>query len=619
MLSRGNQERNGLYLVSWGRYIMIAMENSMKKIFALLHIQTGHDFSQYKTSTIFRRINRRMAVNQVDDIELYIGILQQNAKEIEALFQDLLIGVTNFFRDVESFKSLEEKVIPQIFTAKKAGGVIRVWSTGCSTGEEAYSLAILLQEKMETLKQSFTIQVFATDIDSNSIATARSGLYSASIAADITPERLARFFTVETLNADGFPSSYRIRRNIRDILVFSKQDIIKDPPISRVDMIVCRNLLIYMDASLQKKLIPLFHYALAADGILFLGSSETVGEYLDLFTVIDRKAKIFQRKETPAGHHRLSFLDLQVSEDVCKLSESVKNPLHEITGQELQSTNEELQSTNEELQSINEELTTVNTELQCKVVDLCNANNDMNNLLAGNGIATIYVDTRMNILRFTPSATQLINLIPHDIGRPLAHILSNINGYTHLVVDARKVLETLKPKEMEVQSNESRWFILRMQPYRTLDNVIEGVVFTFVDITEKKKAEEVLKESEVFFRNLYSNCINAVSINEIVMDADMKVIDFITLQANPAFETLTGLQVDDVIGRKITDLYPDVCKTDFIEICGRVALTGEPASFKQRTPDGKVYFNGYSYKVGQGKFALVFEKSTFKLNVEFEK
>ena len=267
------------------------VENALKKIFILLRAQTGHDFSLYKPSTIHRRIERRMAVHQIEAIDGYVKFLQQTSAEVEALFRDLLIGVTNFFRDPEAFQVLEDQVIPKLFAGKPAGAVIRVWTAGCSTGEEAYSIAILLVERIEVLKQNYTVQIFATDIDSQAIATARAGLYPASIAADISPERLARFFTAE---AGG--NAYRIHKNIRDLLVFSEQDVIKDPPFSRLDLITCRNLLIYLGSELQRKLIPLFHYALKPDGWLFLGTSEGIGDFDMLFTVLDRKAKLYQRK-----------------------------------------------------------------------------------------------------------------------------------------------------------------------------------------------------------------------------------------------------------------------------------------------------------------------------------
>ena len=249
-------------------------ENALKKIFVLLRAQTGHDFSQYKPSTSQRRIERRMAVHQIESMDGYVKFIQQTPEEVDALFRDMLIGVTSFFRDPEAFKALEEQIIPKLFAGKRADATIRIWVPGCSTGEEAYSLAILLAEHQEALKQSFKVQVFATDIDSHAIAAARAGIYPASIAADLTPERLARFFSPEPGD-----SAFRIHKGIRDMLVFSEQNVIKDPPFSKLDLISCRNLLIYLGGDLQKKLIPLFHYALNPGGFLFLGTSETVGEF----------------------------------------------------------------------------------------------------------------------------------------------------------------------------------------------------------------------------------------------------------------------------------------------------------------------------------------------------
>ena len=238
-------------------------DSALKKILVLVRAQTGHDFSQYKLSTINRRIERRMAVHQLDAIASYVKFLQQTPAEVDDLFRDLLIGVTNFFRDPEAFKTLEEQAIPKLFEGKSAENVVRAWVPGCSTGEEAYSIAILLQERLEKLKSGFKVQIFATDIDSRAIATARAGLYPADIVGDITPERLARFFIAEPGG-----SVYRVHKTIRDMLIFSEHNVVKDAPFSRVDLVSCRNLLIYMGSELQMKLISLFHYALAPGGFI---------------------------------------------------------------------------------------------------------------------------------------------------------------------------------------------------------------------------------------------------------------------------------------------------------------------------------------------------------------
>jgi two-component system CheB/CheR fusion protein len=648
-------------------------EHALSKVFVLLRAQTGHDFSNYKPSTILRRIERRMAVHQIENADAYVKYLQQSSVEIDALFQDMLIGVTSFFRDPAAFKTMEEKVIPKLFAGKSEDGLIRVWLPGCSTGEEAYSLAILLSEYQELIKKHYRIQVFATDIDTRSIATARAGIYPLSIAADVSAERLARFFTVETGNG-----GYRIHKSLREMLVFSEQNLIKNPPFSKLDLISCRNLMIYLDAKLQKKLIPLFHYALNAGGYLFLGTSETIGEFNDLFVVTDRKARLYQRKPDVLGsrqndisrvlpsiamldanppHHRVaqqaplqkhsyqeiteqallehilvaavlvdgkgdikyihgrtgvylepppgeqgvsnvlkmareglrrelttalhkssvsmipssgSGLQVNLNGSITELNfcinpikphpltsdqvqlflivfepaypapETAKKPLRkkvsaesseisalkqelqakeeylltaneeletaneelksaneelQSVNEEMQSTNEELETSKEELQSVNEELTTVNSELQTKLHDLTHANNDMNNLLAGTNIATIFVDQHLRILRFTPSASRIINLITSDMGRSVGHIVSNMIGYSNLIEDTQAVLDTRVSKEIEVMTTDQLWFTLRIQPYRTLENVIEGAVITFIDITEIVKTREALRKA----------------------------------------------------------------------------------------------------------------------------
>lgn len=745
-------------------------ENALKKIFVLLRAQTGHDFSQYKPSTIHRRIERRMAVHQVETIDGYVKYLQQTPTEVEALFRDLLIGVTNFFRDPEVFQALEEQIIPKLFADKPAGGVVRVWSTGCSTGEEAYSIAILLQERMEAMKQSYyTVQVFATDIDSRAIATARAGLYPSSIAADISPQRLASFFTAEPGG-----SAYRIHKGIRDLMVFSEQDAIKDPPFSKLDLISCRNFMIYLNAELQKKLIPLFHYALNPGGVLFLGTSEGVGDFGDLFAVLDRKAKLYQRKDDFQGTPRaalgrflppMTAINAALPRAPGKTAFPVKLPLRELTEQallqqiapagalvngqgdilylhgrtgmylepapgetdinnilkmareglrheltmalhkaavtkeivralglrvktnghftrvnlsirpvttgpaatpesplylvileeapapdteqtqpaalplasggangsesdadariaalkeelrakdeylvstheeletsneelkssneEMQSVNEELQSTNEELetakeemQSVNEELATVNGELNTKVVDLSRVNNDMNNLLAGSGIATVFVDHQLRILRFTPTAAQIINLIQSDVGRPVGHIVSNLVGYTILVADVQAVLDTLTPKDAQVQTTVGVWYTMRIRPYRTLENVIEGVVITFVDITEIKRIEDALEKANKLLRL-------AVVVRDAHDAITVQDLDGRTLAWNPGAERMYGWSETEALLMNVRDRIPDALRKDALAKALQVSRAEilEPYRTQRITKNGAV-------------------------------
>jgi len=737
------------------------VENALKKIFILLRDQTGHDFSQYKPSTVNRRIERRLAVHQIRTIDDYVRYLQQTPAEVEALFRDLLIGVTSFFRDPEAFKTLEEQVVPELFAGKPADALVRVWSPGCSTGEEAYSLAILLQERLETLKQSYRVQVFATDIDSQAIATARTGLYAASIATDLAPVRLARFFSAEP---DG--SAYRVHKGIRDLLVFSEQDVVKDPPFSKLDLIACRNLLIYMGLALQKKLIPLFHYALNPGGFLFLGTSETVGEFGDLFVARDRKAKVYQRKDqyigaqgairgrylppmtaidtttfpraatkmappvllplrelteqallqqvAPAGalvngrgeilylHGRTGmFLEpapgaagvnniLKMAREglgreltaalrkAAQTRQSVRRPgirvktnggfntvdlsvhlvpvdpaattdaplylvtlentrsddperaqqgtlpaaseaggpggadtdarivalKHELrtkeeylqaaneeletsneelqssneemqsVNEELQSTNEELETSKEELQSVNEELATVNAELQTKVADLTRANNDVNNLLAGTGIGTVFVDHQLRILRFTPPATQIINLIPSDVGRPVSHIVSNLVGYDALAADARAVLDTLAPKELDVHTPGGRWYRMRILPYRTRDNVIEGAVITFADITEAKRTTIALEEACAALEEARAAQPLAAVLRDSRDAVAVHDLEGRILAWNPAAERMFGWTDAEALAMNVRDLIPENQRMKALAKVRRLAAAG---------------------------------------------
>ncbi len=265
-------------------------KSSLEKIIILLRNQTGNDFSLYKKNTLYRRIERRMSVHKIDRIVSYVHFLQGNPKEVEILFKELLIGVTNFFRDAPVWEKLKEKVLPAIISRQQPGSILRAWIPGCSTGEEAYSLAIVFKEALAKSNQHGgpSLQIFATDIDTDAIDIARKGLFPANIAADVSPDRLDRFFI---LSEEG----YRIKTEIREMVVFAQHNIILHPPFTRIDILSCRNLLIYLDTELQKKLIGMFYYSINPDGIMLLGSSETLGNQNHLFTPVDSKLKIYKR------------------------------------------------------------------------------------------------------------------------------------------------------------------------------------------------------------------------------------------------------------------------------------------------------------------------------------
>lgn len=271
-----------------------AASGGLGKILMLLRSATGHDFSQYKKSTLARRVERRMAQNGIDDAEVYVRFLKEHPPEVHALFRELLINVTSFFRDPQAFAALKADVLPALLAGKPEGYVLRVWVAGCATGEEAYSLAMLLRESMEATQRDFKVQIYATDLDEEAIAVARAGLYPPNIAQDVPPERLHRFFTSED-------NGLRVKKDVREMVVFAVQSVIKDPPFMRLDLLACRNLLIYLEPELQNRLIPTFHYALKPAGVLFLSPSESIGEHTDLFEPIDRKWKMYRAKPRAAS------------------------------------------------------------------------------------------------------------------------------------------------------------------------------------------------------------------------------------------------------------------------------------------------------------------------------
>ncbi|CAN5252327.1 hypothetical protein BH20GEM2_BH20GEM2_06540 [soil metagenome] len=266
----------------------------LRQILVRLRGRTGHDFSGYKRSTVLRRLDRRLRFNGVDTLEAYVELLRRDPEETDALFQDLLISVSNFFRDPEAFAVLESDVVPKLFEGKAPRDAVRVWVPGCATGEEVYSLAMLLCERAATLAEPPRLQLFATDLDETACARARAVLYPETIAEDVSPERLRRFF-------DRGNGGYRVKKTLRENVLFAPHDVLKDPPFSRLDMVSCRNLLIYLDAEAQERVLESFHYGLGEGGFLFLGTSESVGDS-KLFNAADRKQRIYRRS---AGAHRV--------------------------------------------------------------------------------------------------------------------------------------------------------------------------------------------------------------------------------------------------------------------------------------------------------------------------
>lgn len=640
-------------------------QTSLKQLdplLSLLQKHTRHDFSLYKPSTLNRRIERRMAIHGIADLGDYTRFLADNKQEVQLLFRELLIGVTEFFRDPDTWDYLIETGLPELITGQTPGHPLRAWVVGCSTGEEAYSLAIAFTEALEnTLPgQELNLQIFASDISPDAIAGARRGQYPLSIESTVSRDRLARFFTRHN-------NHYQVRPLIRDKVMFAPHDVILDPPFTKLDMIACRNLLIYFDVTLQRRILPLFHYSLRPNGLLMLGSSETIGRLNHLFAPVKPRLRLYRRKPFESFRHSDFLLKsfppmstlhkehpvrstqvppeeatsslqsaadnvllqvyspaavvLNADADIVYISgrtgkylepaagkanwnihamarEGLREPLYtalqqvteqteplELTGvqvqtdastqavdvtiqtlrepdalkgmtmvvfrdapmpvasrrrksasaadsdhvaevqryqkeieslrqqakhtrEELQASNEELQSTNEELQSANEELTTskeemqsmneelqtINTELQTKLDDLALAQSDMQNVLNSIEIAVLFLDQDLNVRRYTERAAAIISLRESDVGRPLSDLTTSLR-YPELQEDARKTLDTLAVREKQITTNDERWFSVRIIPYRRLDNMIDGVVITLVDITDTKKLESSLRKT----------------------------------------------------------------------------------------------------------------------------
>jgi two-component system CheB/CheR fusion protein len=289
-------------------------QNSFEKITTLLKAKTRHDFSLYKPASLYRRIERRMSIHKIDSITNYAKFLQKNSHEVDLLFKELLIGVTNFFRDPVMWEELKSEALPKILSAYPEGGALRAWSCGCSTGEEAYSLAMTFTEALDqhSRPEDYTLQIFATDLDADAVEKARRALYTAAIEADVSAERLKRFFIRQD-------NKYLIRKEIREMVTFAQQNVAMDPPFTKLDILICRNLLIYLSPELQKKLMPLFHYSLKPGGLLFLGSAETVGSQTELFSAEHIRSKLYWRNNLKLHAGSITFPSAFISNPIASL------------------------------------------------------------------------------------------------------------------------------------------------------------------------------------------------------------------------------------------------------------------------------------------------------------
>jgi len=686
-------------------------DDYVENILALIRARLDYDFGCYKLGTLRRRIRRRMGLAHLAQLADYHERLRADHQELQALVRDLLIGVTAFFREAEAWEALGQSIMPELIARHRNDEPIRIWVPGCATGEEAYGVAMVALDAMEAAGRTNALIVFASDLDKTSLDVGRKGVYPASVVAPISPERLARYFTREG-------ERFQVKKSLRERVIFAAQDLVADPPFSSIDLICCRNVLIYLEPECQERLMVLFHFALSPGGFLFLGNSETTGQQQGLFRPEIKKWRVYRRVESATARHpnflqrggrsgyavgttratgprqrprgygpltqkallqhfspaavlvnrdgRVLYYHGSVrdylgpmagdpSEDLLGLApeglrgklrgllreaaaegraasasdahvrrgeqwysvkvtvtpvrdedqqghlllvtleddgkplacddavaidhdrrqdasfgmledelrstreelrdtieqmetsnEELKASSEEVMSmnEELQSTNEELETSKEELQSLNEELTTLNSQLEDKVHELEDTNNDLGNLLVSTDIATVFLDRRLHIRRYTPAATRLFRLIPSDVGRAMADITFGFDD-SDLLDDARRVLAGIAVQQQEVQTKDHRVYLRRLLPYHTEDEPLNGVVVTFTEITERKEAELALAESERTLRR--------------VTDAMPALISYIDATGtyrfvNAAYQRWFGHDANDVVGRKVLDI-----------------------------------------------------------------
>ena len=637
-----------------GTPVMVTDEDALTRIFALLRESSKLDFTFYKPSTVIRRIERRMTVNQIRELRDYARFLERYPTEVNTLYRELLIGVTSLFRDRETWEYLGDEILPRMIY-ECGQRELRFWVAGCSSGEEAYTLAMVCREAMDRVGKHADIKIFATDVDRDAVQRAGNGVYPESIVADLSPQLLTKYFQRKEDN-------FHIARHIREMVVFAPHNLLKDPPFTNIDLISCRNLLIYLQPVLQKKVLDLFSFSLNADGLLLLGSSETVGDAADVYDPVHLKLRLFRSRGKrrlsdaqeinvyqdggaplramrismrggmrPSDEERLLSrlvdslgpdyipLTLVVNEqmellhvigdatgylgmpsgkmhnDVTRLAvkdlaipiatglqkvfrtgeelgytnvhvknrdetrvvrlrlrllpekkgmpplamvliepmevrarldevvvydldreaeqrirdleselqftrENLQATVEELetsneelqaTNEELLASNEELQSTNEELQSVNEELYTVNAEYQTKIAELSQLNNDLDNLLSGTGIATLFLDEELRVRRYTPAMTMICRITDGDLGRSVADVCHQLDD-VDLVLLARRVQVERRSLEHEARTRDGRWFLLEVHPYRIGIESTAAVVISMVEVTGLKRAQQEL-------------------------------------------------------------------------------------------------------------------------------
>jgi PAS domain S-box len=707
-----------------------------EQILGILSKYEKIDFCQYKISTLSRRILNRSGITQSPDLTQYIVLLNQSETERKLLRQDLLISVTQFFRDPPAWELMEQQVLPELIESLEPQEQLRVWVPACATGEEAYSLAILIDEAIQAADKQISVKMFATDLDSQALEVASQGTYNESIKNNITPERLEKYFTYKA-------GSYQVKRNLREMLIIAPHDLTKNAGFSKMNLISCRNVLIYMQPLLQQQVLRLLHFSLASQGILFLGNAETLGDIETEFIHINQRWKIFRKHREvqlslmpvsqlpliapvtipPVSnrnifqyerildsvfnlcfaeqrltcvlinqdfqllhifHNGADLLSFSTGKPKLDITELVPTPLklpmrtaihrakreqqnilytginlfrngvnetlnlkiafpnkypiinefmlvllevktilesksnqiefqvdietvkqiteleyelqqtrenlqatieelettneeQQATNEELLASNEELQSTNEELQSVNEELYTVNSEYQIKIQQLTELTSDIDNLLRSTDIGVIFLDNDLNIRKFTPTTSNIINILPTDINRPLTHFTHNLDCPNLVEILSNFVVSQI-PIELEVINQKTQeQLLMRAHTYKGENNNNDGVVVTFVNINELKKFQNQLQASNNWLDNIYVNS----PVGLCLLDQNLKFV-----KVNENFAKINNLSAVEHIGKTVQELFPEWANI-YEPLMRQVLETGQTlrnVEFKTLTP-----------------------------------
>ena len=725
----------------------------LKTILDILVEQEEIDFSNYKVSTISRRINHRCVVNHCENLKEYTNLLRSSPQEQKLLRRDLLIGVTQFFRDRSAWDYLRDRVLPELISKLQPDEQLRIWVSACATGEEAYSMAILVDEAIARSAKPVKVKIFATDIDTEALEIAAGGIYSKSISDALSPERLEKYFTYTG-------EHFQVKRFLREMLIIAPHDLSKNAGFSKMNLVSCRNVLIYMQPALQKHVLQLLNFALAARGILFLGSSESLGDLSEEFTTLQAKWKLFRKRrdvslstaqlkrptfinqlpstisnkakgdrasdrllsevfkyclneqpiscllvsqnnqllrvfynaaqllEFPIGEAMLDVVEIvppglqlplstalhrakrdresvlytgikvnRQGEELnvnlrvaCQkensslgdylivvleietptvappaamrfdISQEAANQLTELeyelqqtrenlqvtieelettnekqqaTNEELLASNEELQSINEELQSVNEELYSVNAEHQSKIEQLTQLNNDIDNLLRSTDIGVIFLDSNLNIRKFTPAATVAVNIKPNDVGRSIGDITNNLDC-ANLTSIFEQVVASQEPLEREMKVVKTqKHLLMRVNLYLRENGENDGVVVTFVNIDELKLVQQDLKQANSLLENLYTSSPVGLSLH----DRSFKYI-----RINQTLAEINGFSVEEHLGKSIFEVVPNLA-SKIEPILRQVIETNQPVCNIQiyghtaAAPNLKRYWNASFYPV----------------------